>query len=77
MLSTFWCSQGVILSDFLQKEATIASTYYVNLIVKLSEVIKENVVNSCTKLAIAKGGCKLIEYSPHFPEIAPSNCFQN
>jgi [histone H3]-lysine36 N-dimethyltransferase SETMAR len=41
MLSVFWDAQGIILTDYLQKGATITGNYYSQLIVKLRGALKE------------------------------------
>jgi len=41
MVSVFWDSEGVLLTDYLEKGKTVTGTYYAGLIHKLREVIKE------------------------------------
>jgi len=41
MVSVFWDSESVLLTDYLEKGKTVSCTYYAGLIHKLREVIKE------------------------------------
>ena len=41
MLSVFWDSESVLLTDYLEKGKTVTGTYYAGLIHKLCAVIKE------------------------------------
>lgn len=41
LLSVFWDAQGIILTDYLQKGASITGAYYANLIAKLRAALKE------------------------------------
>ena len=41
MLSVFWDSRGVILTDYLSKGETLNSDYYCNLLEKLRDALKQ------------------------------------
>jgi len=41
MMSVFWDSEGVLLTDYLEKGKTVTGTYYAGLIHKLRKVVKE------------------------------------
>ena len=49
MVSVFWDSESVLLTDYLEKGKTISGTYYAGLIHKLREVIKEKRRGKLTK----------------------------
>lgn len=40
-VSMFWNAQGIIPTDYLQNKKSISEVYYINLILKLREVLKE------------------------------------
>lgn len=50
MLIIFWEPGSVTFVDSLQKEAKNTGVYYVNLISKLRDAIKEKVRKSCAKM---------------------------
>lgn len=53
MLPVFWDAQSAVLVDFLEKVVTVTSAYYVNLIPKPRDVVKEKRRGSCTRCSPA------------------------
>ncbi|KAJ7345700.1 hypothetical protein JRQ81_001650 [Phrynocephalus forsythii] len=49
MLSIFWDSHGVILTDYLPKGETLNSDYYCNLLGKLCDALKQKCCGMISK----------------------------
>lgn len=68
-------SQGVILTNYSQKETTVVSTYYANL--KTNNEKRHDNSDSYTsavpKVGLVKAASHLVELPPYTPDLSPSD----